>query len=323
MKICVILLFLSQSVLASEFRLRWSINSELDYFIEASKEFKSRVEKRTNGRVKVDVLMIKADQESHDHLADVVDGRSDMGQEFVHKLKQYSPGLGIWDIPYYFKSDDHVEAHIRSPEAQQHLNTLANAKKVTTLGYSFSGGFIYLYGYAPVVSLDDLRGKHLYLEPSSQEYVSFLRKQLSVSTEPALSAERGIVKNDSAFEIIAGVADELFDRADRNKLVLSKSNHRVVSRIVVISDRFLLSLPVELRTIVIEEGRLAAERERGITLRQRDKFLSLAKQRGIKVFDPHVGNAKEILVRKGISQSYIENYFTLDKQRLKILSRNN
>jgi len=320
-KIWVVLLVFSQSVFASEFRLRWSINSELEYFIETSKEFKARVEDRTKGRVKVDVSLIKADQEKHDHLADVVEGRSDMGQEFVHKLKQYAPGLEVWDIPYYFKSDDHVEAHLRSPEAQQHLAALASVKKVTPLGYSFSGGFIYLYGHAPVRNLTELRGKHLYLEPSSQEYVRFLTTEMSASTAPATSADTGSPGPASVFEIIAGVADELFDRSDRDKLVVTKSNHRVISRIVVISDKFLAGLPEDLRHIVIEEGRLAAERERGITLRQRDRFLSLAKARGVRVVEPDTTSANEKSARERISRLYTETYTASGKRVQRSISR--
>lgn len=278
MKLFVVILAIIYVPLAQadSFKLKWIINSELEYFQEASKSFKANVEKKTQGRLTVEIVSIKADQANHDHLQDILDGKADMGQELVYKLKKYAPGLEVWDVPFLFKTDEHIERYISSDLAKQDLADLAKTS-ITPLGYSFSGGFIYYYGPEFVESVSNLKGSKLGMEPSSSKYNKFLKANFQIN--PIL-IERG---EQEYAEIIAGVGDELLKQGRVNSLKITESSHRVISRIIFISDVFLASLPEDIREIVIEEGEAVSRAERIITVSRKESFLKQARQQNVPI----------------------------------------
>ena len=82
-------------------------------------------------------------------------------------------------------------------------------------------------------------------------------------------------------EIIAAVGDELYSSAKIKKIHLNVTDHRVISRILFISKTFLDSLPVDLRRMLLKEGRRIEERK--LSVQAKIIFLKEAAKRGIVI----------------------------------------
>lgn len=177
-----ILSTLSTSAFAADHVLKWGVNVEpIVYFSAASKEFKKRVETRSKGRIEVQLFENASPKEGHDHLADVKKGTYHMGQETVFQLQKHIPELEIWNLPFLFTNDDHVIRYMNSKGAAQNMQKL-EAHGVLGLSYTYSGGFLYIFG-DKINQFADLKDSGLGLEESSEDYTRFLQSDLGIKTK--------------------------------------------------------------------------------------------------------------------------------------------
>ena len=263
--------------------IHWGINQDLDYFIKASKSFKDNVERRTNGQIKVKIEIIKKSQEGYNHVIDVQSNTYQMSQELVFDLQKHIPELEIWDLPYLFRNDDHVDRYVKSIEGKRILKKL-DPMGLVGLGYTYSGGFLHIFG-DEINSFSDLKGGSLGLENHSPNFELLTKKALKVKTGN-LDHDRYSVesKTKKGSEIIIAVGKkELFPLAKKRSFTLNTTNHRVVARMLFISKPFFESLTPELQAIILDEGEKVAKAERRITIDDKNTTLREAKDNNIKV----------------------------------------
>ncbi len=58
-----------------------------------------------------------------------------MSQELVFDMQKHIPKLEIWDLPYLFRNDDHVDRYVESDEAKKIFKKL-NPMGLVGLGYT-------------------------------------------------------------------------------------------------------------------------------------------------------------------------------------------
>ena len=280
---CFLLSILSFNCFSADYVLKWGINVEpIIYFSKASKEFKARLEARTNGRISVELYENTVAQEGHDHLGDVKKNTFQMSQETVFQLQKIIPDFAIWNLPYLFKNDEHVIDYTKSPHAIGLLNKL-EAHGVIGIDYTYSGGFLYLVG-DKVESFKDFEKANVALEESSNEYSLFIKSHFhSAVTDVDFKnlASSGSKKNVS--EIIASTAREIIPLSKKKQLFIMKSNHRVISRVLFISKSFLESLPDDLRRIVLEEAKRVAAHERDLSIADKNSLDADLQKANIKI----------------------------------------
>ncbi len=262
----LILLTSTTPVYASKHILKWGINVEpIIYFHKASQEFKKRIEHRSNGRIEVQLFKNVVPQKGHDHLGDVKKGTYHMAQETVFVLQKIIPKMAIWSLPYLFRNDKHVEDYMNSQNAQNQMKKLSN-HGVIGLGYTYSGGFLHVYGNK-IQSFSELQGSSLGLEESIEAYKAELKNwKITIS-----DFNSNLPTKTS--EIIASTGREIYEMGRTSPIVWNVTDHRVISRVLFISKRFIESLPKDLQKIVLEEGKRVAKLERDPSIR--DKYVVL------------------------------------------------
>lgn len=281
-KIILILSFLVCANVSGQ-TLHWGINQDLDYFIKASSSFKNNVERRSNGKIKVEIEIIKKSQEGYNHIIDVQSNTYQMSQELVFDVQKHIPELEIWDLPYLFRNDEHVDRYVESVEAKKILKKL-NPLGLVGLGYTYSGGFLHIFG-DEINSFNELKNGSLGLENHSKNFELLTRKALNVKTgnlNHDMYSTEGKTKKGSEIIIAVG-KKELFPLAKKRSFTLNTTNHRVVARMLFISKPFFDSLTPDLQTIILEEGERVAKTERQITIDDKNTTLREATANNIKL----------------------------------------
>lgn len=275
------LIFISFHSFANEkktYDLHWGINLEpLDFYIPAAQIFKREVEKRTAGHVHVKLSIGHYLQEERNHLGDVVSGKYDMGQESVDNLMKIDPSLELWDLPFLFKTNEQVFRFTSSKEGKNIFKTL-NKEGVVGVEYTYSGGFLHIYG-KKISSIWDLKGKLVAHEAFSNHYQKGLIEVLGLNF-----GRYGDNPEDPKYsEIISSTLNEIYDQENINSKTLNRTEHRVFTRIIFISKKFLDSLPSEFREIVLEEAKKAAIYERKMAVEETEKYVAELKRRGMSI----------------------------------------
>lgn len=306
-KVIPLLALFGTQAWAAEHVLRWGINHDLDYFLKASDSFKQRVESRSKGKIRVEIQVINKPQEGYNHLVDVQNNVSDMSQELVFDLHREIPEFALWDLPYLFRDDAHYERFIDTPYAKGILKKM-EIQGVVGLGYTYSGGFLHIFG-TRINSFRDLKGVSFGLENHS----SFYKDRMSKLLETSLTGlDHDAVKgtNKRASEIIIAVGKkELFPLAKQTKFFINTTDHRIVSRVLFVSKKFFDSLPGELQTIVLEEGKRFAKVERDITIHDKNVVLKEAKKHkiGMNIWSDEQKNREKLLF-KSMYDEFIKNF---------------
>lgn len=273
----LILILLFSTAEAKVYKIRWGVNLDpIDYFVGASKQFKTAVEKRTNGNVKVKVIFNQFTPDRC-HLNDITNKTYSMGQIPMVELASSIPAYRIWDLPFLFEDDAHVTRYFASPEAKMNV---AEVEKlgVTALGYTYSGGFLSVYGEKQMNSFNDFKNEDVALEAKSSFLFSSFKDTFNLTNYPLehsdiLQKQRTNSPVQYA-EAVSSSLNMVFDYAQTLPKFVHKTDHRVLARVLVIDTAFLNSLPEEYRQIVIEEGFKAANRERELSIA--DKVASFA-----------------------------------------------
>lgn len=281
MKKLIFLTLIATNALSAEFTLKWGVNVEpVVYFAKAAARFEERVEKRSAGKIDVQITKNEFTQIGHDHLNDVITGRYHMGQETVFNLQKRIPEFAIWNLPFLFKNDSHVTAYMNSKPAGENLKKLESFG-VVGITYTYSGGFLYVVG-DKINGLKELSSSNFSLEESAPDYPDYLKTNLSIQpTDLEFSSLQDKLKGA---EIIASTtAEEIYPISKDKKLHLNTTDHRVISRVLYISQKFLNSLPENLRKIVLEEAKAAGEFERSLSITDKNKMLKEVHKHNISV----------------------------------------
>jgi C4-dicarboxylate-binding protein DctP len=273
-----LLLFLMLTILisvpgfAQVYVVRWGINHELEHYKKPATEFKERIEKLSEGKIKVEISYIQKPLDDYDHVSDLKNRKFDMIQEYVLELEKFVPEFGLWALPYLFQSDKHIENYILSKNARDLLKKLENFGLVG-LDYTFSGGFIYFHG-EKFSDFRDLSKFTLGLEPSSSAYKLYLSR---ISKAKISKPEANLS------EIIAAVGNDLYVEAARRKITVNVTDHRVIARVLLISKDFLEMLPANLKSLLLEESRRMAKAERKSSIDGKKKFLKEASAHNLEL----------------------------------------
>jgi TRAP-type C4-dicarboxylate transport system substrate-binding protein len=149
---------------------------------------------------------------------------------------------------------------------------------VSAIEYTYSGGFINIHGNK-MNSFEDLKDEEVSHESYSVSYKKTFEELLHVKF-----VERDSNENMAPFtEIIASTLNEMEVIPNLDRIILNRTEHRVISRIIFINNKFLEKLPVDLKEIVLEEAKLAGQFERELAVAQTEVFLNSLKKKGLKV----------------------------------------
>lgn len=122
-------------------KIVWGMLKSLEEYQRLAKRFDEKIQALTQGEIQIEMKLF--DQDPSNPLKEVEEGNLDLYQVTTTQLRQLLPEhswLKVWEVPFLFKSDNHVEAYIGSDYTNKKLLSL-DTDKLLALNYSYAGGF--------------------------------------------------------------------------------------------------------------------------------------------------------------------------------------
>lgn len=316
--------FVISSVLASplhaaKYEIDWYLgHPNLDYFEEAAAEFKSAVEKKSNGEISVRIVKADADAWGPPEIAAKVEkGEIEMGHSYADVMGLVDPRLMAFDAPYLFRGYRHMEGVIEGPIGAEILDGL-RAKNMVGLCFTYSGG---ASGVAtvdrPIRRPEDLKGLKVgvYGNEVNEAWLKSLGaipvpirhelpKLLDLTEKGALD---GVAITWRNFE------EALLDRKYKHYNMPSAS---YLVSLTYVNEKFFKSLPPAYQTLIRDESLKSARIERARTIQLNEQAKRSMINRGVqpayltkkdqKAFTDALRGAYDESIAKILGKGFIE-----------------
>jgi len=278
-------------------------------FTAIIKDFARSVEAKSDGALKVEFVASGAPEAQLDEAAfqQIAEGRADMAQ-----IPAWSAGVGIFEMPFLFRSYEHAELVFEGPIGKKLVADIATASKNRVRGFAFtySGGYRILVGRVPVRRIADFKA----LRMRKDSGLTDLMKEWGVSpidADPA-NAERPIA------QIGSGRID--LEETEVNRLALTRTEHpdvlknvefanltrhRMYVTALVANEKFFASLPDKLRELLSTEIEALAVAERKLSIGLERSNLEFLAKSGMKLVElPEAERAAFIKSGEAVHKKY-------------------
>jgi TRAP-type transport system periplasmic protein len=142
---------------AQQFTMKLSTPTVNDVTQEWMSRFKAGVEKRSGGRIRVEIYPGSQLGQIPRTVEGVALGTIEMTVPAVGFLVGLEPRFQVFDAPGLFESVEHAQKVFADPDIRQRLSTFGASKGVEPL-FTFANGPLMLLSQRPVQKVDDFKG---------------------------------------------------------------------------------------------------------------------------------------------------------------------
>jgi len=248
-----------KTVSAKDYTIRFLLEASKDSpFGKFPTKFKEEVEKRTEGRVKVNIFYSSSLAGGQEALQMVQAGTAEMYMEIPGAVGSFMmPELQVFDMPFIFRDMDHLKAVCNSPIMDRLSEKLVKKTGIRILG-SVPGQFRAIISKKPIRTPEDLKGFKI----RSAEIA------LNVAMWKALGALPVTIGWSELYTSLAtNVADgfaipprvayqyKFYEVLDH----VNMTNHQAFVEMFLINERFLRNLPEADQKAVIDSCKIAVD----------------------------------------------------------------
>lgn len=250
---------------------------------KAAEKFKEELDKRSDGRMKLDIYPSSQLGTEADMVQQIGAGSVDFGLITAAYLSSRSPSFAAWLTPYAFK-DLHEANEARSAEVSKKILATLEEQGLIGLDYLFAGQRVMLFKDREVLKPEDMAGLKLRVTPSPP--LTDFYQSLGASTE-------GLPLPEVYSAVQTGVIDGMdmdLDAAITNKYdevvkYGAVTNHMVWPAVVMASKSTFDSMPEEDRQIVRDAIAAAADYSATTRAGQEEEFKKTLSDRGMKIYE--------------------------------------
>jgi tripartite ATP-independent transporter DctP family solute receptor len=270
-------------VLAADYSLRLgTVLAPGDPLVVGAEAMKKAVAERTDGKVEIQIFPSSQLGDTQD-MMDQAQAGANVGT-FVEasRVSVYVPQFDVLVAPYVFDSVDQLAALVESPTYDGWNKALEEKTGLTILSFNWYQGARNLLTNKPVSGPEDLKGVR----------VRTIGQPLWIKTIGAM----GAVPTPLAWaEVYPSLQTGVIDGAEAQPSAIRGAKlYEVVSDVTVtehiylmsgliVSAKWLNSLPDDLRAIVVEEARKAGAGVLKANVEQADEIFAEIEQKGVKV----------------------------------------
>lgn len=235
---------------AADYTMKIGFATFKDVQHQWSNWMKAEIEKKTNGRIAVNVFP----KSQLGAIPRQIDGvRLGTQQGFVAPTDFFSgvdPRFGVFSIPVLFKDKLHAAKVIADPELNKDILTLGGDKGMETSAI-FTHSTAHYLAKSPITKLDDFKGKKFRVNATAAEREKMRRFGASAVPMPLSEVvpalQRGVVDGTQSGTVVYVVFK--FNRISK---VLTRTDDTLIISSAVLSKSWLKQLPADLRKIVVE-----------------------------------------------------------------------
>jgi tripartite ATP-independent transporter DctP family solute receptor len=268
--------------------------------------FKKSLEKLSKGRIKVEVYpygRLGNNKSLIQQMLAGVNGGAIGAFPSDGQLASFYKDIQVFGIPYLFKNFTQAYAVYDSKLVKGLFNDMAKKAGLRSVSCLLNGGFrCFSNNKRLIKTADDIKGLRI-RSADSPLYIAML-KALGITptpipwTEIYSAFQTNVVdgQENSAVTFIAGSLQEV-------QKYYTMDNHMLGTAHLVISERWLRSLPKDLQTAVIRAGVEAQKVGRAAVVQNKKIAIDFLKESGMNIYVP---NAKELETFKKAQKPVIQ-----------------
>ena len=269
--------------------------------------FKEVVDKRSNGRIKVQIFP-SCQLGNESEMAELCKMGNIQGIMFG-RFEEQSPMLYGINLPFLFKNFAHADRVLKGPVGD-YLASFCEDHGLKLVGWSFTGFRQITNNVRPIRKPEDLKGLKI-RTPPNENYIRSM-KAFGASPTPIpysevyMACKTGVV--DGQENPFVNIYSEKFYEVQKYITVV---NYVCGQGPFFFGLKWFKSLPAEDQTILANAAKICTEYTNVLTIASNDKYLQLLKKEGMQVhtltdeeraeFVKMVGPVYDYFIQKGIT----------------------
>lgn len=263
-------------------KLGWtSSTGETDPYAVGAREFKTRVEAGSNGRIEVQLFPNRQLGDEKPMLEGMRLGTVDAGVITNSVIGQIEPSFQLNDLPFLYANEAQAHTVLDGPVGQK-LAAKLETKGIKVLGFMEGGFRSMINNVRPVQKPDDVKGVK-YRVMQNPVYIG-LFSSLGGNAVPMAWGETFTAVQQGTIdglEIPLAVIDQ--NKYFEVTKYLSLTNHTYSSIVLVMSKRAYDRLPDDLKKLVTESGVAATKAQRKISADTNKTLVKTLQDKGMQV----------------------------------------
>jgi len=261
--------------------LRFGHNTPVDSALhQAALRFADEVNKRTNGKLIVDVFPAQKLGNDYQMVEMARKGELDILLTPTAKMSVAVPSMQYADLPFYFPSRQDLYDMLDGEPGQMILDDM---KAIGLIGVTFwENGFKHLTANHPILSPADLEGKKIRVMKSRiimEQFESFGAKPIAIDFYKTKQALIDKSVDGEENPLIAIVSMDFY----KYQTDITLSEHGYLGYVLSFSDKSLSKLPNSLHALLIKIGKEITPWERIETQKREEKLLKVIEKEGVRV----------------------------------------
>jgi TRAP-type transport system periplasmic protein len=263
---------------AADYTMKIGIATFKDVQHQWSSWMKEEIEKKTNGRIAVNIFP----KSQLGAIPRQIDGvRLGTQQAFVAPTDFFSgidPRFGVFSIPILFKDKLHAAKVIADPDLNKEILTLGGDKGIENAAI-FTHSTAHYLAKNPIRKLGDFKGKKFRVNATAAEREKMRRFGASAVPMPLSEVvpalQRGVVDGTQSGTVVYVVFK--FNRISK---VLTRTDDTLIISAAALSKAWLKQLPADLRKIVVDTSRSLQVKSSEFSHKSENFMLSKWKESG-------------------------------------------
>lgn len=244
-------------------------------------KFKELVEKRSNGRVEVQVHPAGQLGSQRDFVEALRSGTLEITMVTLGFFSAYDPLLNIFELPYLFRDRDHAYRVVDGPIGVQ-IRDRVNKKGVYVLAFWEAGLRYVTNNVRPIYKPDDLKGLKIRVPESKISIDGF--KTFGANPAPLPFTELYMALKQGVFDGQENPPSNIYrSKLYESQKYLSLTGHQFLIHMFMYSGVLWDQLPADIKQILQESAVEAGKFQRDYTWQEDTKLVGALKDAGMQV----------------------------------------
>lgn len=258
-----------------------SLTEDHPYHI-ALKKMAENVEKRSNGKVKIEVYPLSQLGAERELTEALTFGTADMSITSTAPVTNFYPKLGVLDLPFLFESREQAYKVLDGKVGQDILKDLESANLVG-LAWAENGFRHITNGSKDIKKPEDVRGIKIRTQENPIHLAAFealgAKPTPMAWTEALTALQQGVVDAQENPAIVA----QTYKLYDSKQTHMSLTGHVYSAAVILFSKPVWDKLPDDVKQLISEEAKAAGQYERELMIKMEAEAIDNIKAKGVVV----------------------------------------
>lgn len=247
-------------------------------------ELAKNVEKRTEGKVKIEVFPLSQLGAERELTEALTLGTADMSVSSTAPIANFYPEIGIVDMPFLFESREHAYKILDGEIGQELLKGMEDVG-IVGLAWGENGFRHITNAKKPINKPEDLKGLKIRTQENPIHLDAFnalgAKPTPMAWTEALTALQQGVVDAQENPIVVA----DTYKLYEANQKYMTLTGHLYSPAVIMFSKSVWDTLPAEYQDILREESKKAGDQIRDLITKSDEESLKVLKEQGMEIVE--------------------------------------